>query len=58
MFQVIYLFFKLFFCPILSRNHTGYHPQEELAKFGYMLEQKVNNLRVFLFFFDMLEPIV
>ncbi len=33
-------------------------PQEELAKFGYRLERKVENLRILLYLGKMLEPIV
>jgi len=40
MFQIVFFFFS-----ILSRNHIGYHPQEELAKFGYMLEQKSKKIK-------------
>jgi hypothetical protein len=34
-----------FFLSILLCNHTGNHPQEELAKFGYRSERKVKKFK-------------
>ncbi len=36
---------KGFFFPIVWSSHTGNHPQEELANFGYMWERKVENFK-------------
>ncbi len=39
-------FFLLFFLAILWCSHTGNHPQEELANFGYKSsERKVGNFK-------------
>jgi hypothetical protein len=52
--QLIYLdsistprvFFSLF--SIVQCSHNGDHPQEDLAKFGYRSEKKVEKLRTLL----------
>ncbi len=38
------------FLPILWCSHNGNHPQEELAKFGYKSERKVENLKNLVIF--------
>jgi hypothetical protein len=43
------------FLPILWCSHTGNHPQEELAKFGYSSERTEEKLRILLYFVVMLE---
>jgi hypothetical protein len=39
--------------PILWCNHIGDHPQEELARFGYRSERKVENLKNLVIDFGM-----
>ncbi len=39
-------------------SHTSHHPQEELAKFGYMSKRKVETFRSLLYFDHLIEPIV
>ncbi len=39
-----------FFFHSVIYNHTGNHPQEELANFGYRSNRKVENLRTLLIF--------
>jgi hypothetical protein len=50
--------FFLFFLAILWRSHhTGNHPQEELAKFGYRSERKVKKFKnAVIFLATCLEP--
>jgi hypothetical protein len=43
----------------LCCSRTCNHPQEELAKFGYRLERKIERFKESCYIFDdMLEPIV
>jgi hypothetical protein len=47
--------FFLFFSPILLCSHNGDPPDEELAKFGYTLESKVDKLlKSWLYFGNLL----
>jgi len=39
-------------------SHTSHHPQEELAKFGYMSKREVETFRSLLYFDHLIEPIV
>jgi len=49
--------FRAKFPPILS--HTGYHQQEELAKFGYKSERKLERIKDLTDILgSLLEPIV
>ncbi len=43
-------FVQGFLFPILLCRDTGDHPQEEIANFGYRLERRVYNLKILLYF--------
>jgi hypothetical protein len=53
-------FFSFFSLPILLCSHPGNRPQEELAKFGYSSDRKVEKkrVRILLYFCDLLEPTI
>jgi hypothetical protein len=50
------VFFSFLF-PIVWSSHIGDHPQEDLAKFGYRSEKKVEKLRTLLYS-NNIQPIV
>ncbi len=47
-----------FFLSILCYNQTGEHVKDDLTKFGYRLDMKVEKFKIFLYFGNLLKAFV